>query len=250
MNFKRFSILLIILLLLAGCGRKGPVQPLRQPLPAAPEALMVQQLGMRFLVAWNLPRSNQDGSPLTDLEGFRVFKMRYDLAQDCPECRDTSVLLLEVDTEYLREVRRVGDRLFLWDDEVEAGFGYQYSVVPHNRKGRDGEAVRLRVPFVQPPAAPAGLAAESRDRLVRLRWQAVAAGEDLLGYNLYRRKADEPFPLAPQNREVLSETAFEDFDVENGQNYVYAVRTVVRSLGERVESTLSGPAQATPQAGL
>lgn len=245
--------ILLLLLLLAGCGHKGPVQPPKQPLPAAPEALTLQQKGMRFLVAWNPPRTNQDGSPLADLEGFRVFKMKYDLAQDCPECRDTSVLLLAVDIEFLREVRRVGDRFHLWDDELEPGFGYQYRIVPYNKKGRDGESARQRVPFVHPPPAPDGLAAESHDRLVRLRWQPAAeARQEVkpLGYNLYRREGDEPFPFSPVNRDVLTDATFEDYDVENGRTYIYAVRTVIRIRGNAVESGLSRTAEATPQPGF
>jgi hypothetical protein len=249
----RTIAILLLLVLLAGCGKKGPVQPLKQRLPAAPEALSVQQVGDRFLVAWRPPVRNLDGSTLENLDQFRVYKMRYDLANDCPECRDTSVLLQEVDLDYLRDVRRVGDRLYLWDTGLEPGFGYQYRIVPVNTKGREGASILLRAPFVQPPPAPADLAAESRDRLVRLRWQPAAetppAGERL-GYNLYRREANEPFPFSPVNRDILTVSTFEDFDVENGRTYVYAVRTVVRVLGKTVESTLSATATATPQPGL
>jgi predicted small lipoprotein YifL len=245
--------LLLLLCLLPGCGKKGPVRPLKQPLPAAPQALEVQQKGTRFLVAWNLPRTNQDGSKLTDLEGFRVFKMKYDLAQDCPECRDTSVLLLDVDLEYLRDVRRSGERLYLWDDEFEPGFGYQYRIVPYNGKGREGEPARLRLPFVTPPTEPGGLVAENHDRMVRLRWQPaveVRAEVELLGYNLYRREGDEPFPFPPVNLEILTEPTFDDYGVENGHTYVYSVRTVARIRGNTVESQLSAAAEARPQAGL
>lgn len=249
----RTIAILLLLVFAAGCGKKGPVQPLRQPLPAAPEALTVQQKGDRFLVAWRPPVRNQDGSELKNLEKFRVYKMRYDLADDCPECRDTSVLLQEVDLDYLREVRRVGDRLYLWDTELEPGFGYQYRIVPVNTKRREGAPVILRLPFVNPPAAPGGLAAEDHDRMVRLRWQPVTeagAEAELLGYNLYRREGDEPFAFAPVNPEILAEPAFEDYGVENGRTYIYSVRAVIRLRGNTVESQLSAPAEARPQAGL
>jgi hypothetical protein len=229
------------------------VQPLKQPLPAAPEALTVQQMGDRFLVAWLPPVRNQDGSELRNLEKFRVYKIRYDLANDCPECRDTSVLLLEVDLDYLRDVHRIGDRLYLWDDVLEAGFGYQYRVVPVNTKGREGDSARLRLPFVTPPPPPVGLAAESRDRMVRLRWQppaVIPTEAERLGFNLYRREGRKAFPMLPVNREMQVEPEFEDYSVENGRTYEYAVRTVIRILGARVESPLSSTVTATPQPGL
>jgi len=247
------NLLFLLLLLTAGCGNKGPVRPLRQPLPAAPQALQVVQKGTRFIVAWNLPKTNQDGSELTDLEGFHVYKMKYDLAQDCPECRDTSVLLQDVDLGYLRDVRRSGDRLFLWDGELEADFGYQYRITPYNTKGREGEPTQLRVPFFTPPPSPETPVAEAHDRLVRLRWPPVPAGgpwAELLGYNLYRRQGDEPFPPQPLNGELLTAPTFEDYGVENGKTYIYAVRTVVRIGEQRVESGLSDTAEGKPQQGL
>ena len=246
-------LILLLLILLAGCGKKGPVRPLKQPLPTAPEALSVQQKGGRFLVSWRPPVRNQDGSELTNLEKFKIYKMRYELADDCPECRDTSVLLQEVDLDYLRDVLRIGDRLYLWDDELETGFGYQYRVVPFNTRGREGAHARLRVPFVAPPPPPVRLTAESHDRMVRLRWQPpveVPAEAERLGFNLYRREGGEAFPLLPVNREIQFEPAFEDYSVENGRTYEYAVRTVIRSFGARVESQLSGTVTATPQPGL
>jgi hypothetical protein len=244
--------LLMLLALLAACGKKGPVRPLRQPLPAAAPGLEARQLGDRVLLSWGVPRLNQDGSPVKDLEGFRILRMRYDLTQDCPECRDTSTLLREVDLDYLREVRRVGDRLYLWDDNLETGFGYQYRVVPFTSRGREGEAAQLRLPFVPPLPAPAALSAASHDRLVRLSWQPPAekrGGVEMLGYNLYRRSDSDPFPELPLNREVVAATAFDDFGVENGQTYVYAVRAVARILGHTVESPLSATAAATPEEG-
>jgi len=253
MQFRPALPTLLLFALLAGCGHKGPVRPLKQPVPAAPQALEVQQKGTRFLVAWNRPAVNQDGSALTNLQGFHVYRMQYDPAEDCPECRDTSALLLDVDLEYLRDVRRSGERFFVWDDELTPGFGYQYSVVPYNRKGRNGEPARLRLPFLIPPATPARPLAENHDQMVRLRWEPVTeprAGVELLGYNLYRRESDEPFPFPPVNREILTDPAFEDYGVENGHSYLYAVRSVIRIQGKTVESQLSEAAGAEPQPGL
>lgn len=243
---------MMALFVLAACGHKGPVQPLKQQTPSAPKSLMVEQRGTRFLIAWSLPKTNQDGTPLTNLEGFRVFKMRYDLAEDCPECRDTSVLMLNADLEYLREVRRVDDRLYLWDDELIPGSGYQYRIVPYNNKKRDGESTLKRVPFVIPPPAPTGLTASGHDKLVRLGWKPVADGRqqvEFLGYNVYRRPANEPFPFEPVNHKILTEPEYEDYDVQNDQTYLYSVRTVTIMSGNPVESPLSETVEATPRRG-
>lgn len=242
----RLLVLLFAASLLAGCGLKGPVRPLEQKLPAAPQGLRVQQRGLRMLLSWAPPTRNQDGSPLKDLQGYRVYKMEYDPTEDCPECRDTSVLLLEVDLEYLRQARRVNGRLYLWDNDLEAGRGYQYRVVAYTRKGREGAPTQLRRPFFLAPAQPSNLVTTSHDRLVRLSWSPVEAA---VGYNVYRRQPDQPFGPEPINSELLSETGFDDFHLENGRTYIYAVRSVVERLDLRVESPLSASVEAVPRAG-
>jgi hypothetical protein len=246
-------IFLLLLFLPAGCGKKGPVQPLKQPLPAAPKELALRQMGMRFVLAWDIPKVNQNGTPLTDLKGFKVLRMRYDLAEDCPECRDTSVLLEEIDLDFLQEVIRRGDRLYFWDTELKPDFGYKYTVVPYNRRNREGAQAQVRRPMLIPPLPPDRLAATAHDRLVRLAWEPAVEdrqGAGLLGYNLYRHKPGEAFPPRPLNREPLMNTAFEDFDVQNGTTYVYAVRTVVSIMDHPVESLLSNITEAVPREGL
>jgi hypothetical protein len=245
------TILLVLVALLTACGRKGPVRPLEKPLPAAVGGLAATQKGERLLIVWSLPAANQDGSPLTDLAGFRVFRMRYDLGRDCPECRDTSTLLATVDPEYPGAVRREGDRFYLWDGELEPGYGYQYRIVPFTRPGHEGNPALVRLPFLPPLPAPGPLAAEGHDRLVRLSWPPLTLpeGAELLGYNLYRREGEASFPAQPLNRAPLQDVLYDDLGVENGRTYHYAIAVAYRSGGATAESLLSEPAAATPEAG-
>lgn len=246
-------LLLLLLVALAGCGKKGPVRPLKQPLPAAPRELAIRQLGMGFVLGWDIPEANQNGTPLTDLEGFRIYRMRYDPAEDCPECRDTSILIEEVDLDYLRDVTRRGDRLYFWDTDLKPGYAYKYRVVPFNLKNRDGAPATAQRPMMLPPSPPSGLIATGHDRLVRLHWEPMEEDRqdvEWIGYNLYRHDSGAPFPPRPLNREPLRNPFFEDFDVENEKTYTYALRSVVRILDLTVESSLSEPAEATPREGL
>lgn len=251
MTPHKLLIPLLLLLALAACGKKGPVLPLLQALPAAPPNLSVQQQGTRFLVSFGIPTKNQDGTPLADLQGFQVYKMKYDPVQDCPECRDTSVLLQSIDLDYLREVRREGDRLMLWDADLDPGFGYQYRVVAVTTQGATGLPAVVRRPFFTPLPAPGVPSATGHDQMVRLQWPPPTppAQGKLLGVNLYRRRPDGFFPPAPVNREPLTGESYEDFGLENGQTYEYALRTVVEIDGAQVESRLTVPVPAIPQAG-
>ncbi|AMV71286.1 hypothetical protein JCM30471_31210 [Desulfuromonas carbonis] len=247
---KRYSILFILVLALTACGKRGPVRPLLQALPEAPQDLRVQQQGERFLITFGLPGKNQDDSPLTDLQGFQVYKMKYDPLRECPECRDTSVLLQSIDLDYLRDVRRVGDRLELWDSGLTPGLGYQYRVVAVNRKGGGGRPAVVKRPFFTPPAAPARLTATGHDQMVQLGWQPVTAGgKELVGYNLYRRTPAVAFSSDPINREPIPTTRFEEYGLQNGTTYDYAVRSVIKSGEWLVESPLSVAVTVTPEAG-
>jgi len=248
---RLLSLLAGLLLALGGCGKVGPVKPLEQPLPAAPEKLAALQQGNLMQLAWDIPAVNQDGSPLTDLQGFNVFKMRYDLDADCPECRDTSTLLRQIDLEFPKNAERQGNRLTCWDSDLEPGFGYQYKVLAYTRRNREGAPAVIRKPFLPPAAAPAGLRASEHDRMVRLEWQpaAASAGEELLGYNLYRRITGEVLPSLPVNDAPLTETFFEDFGLQNDTSYSYTLRAIIKTEKTRRESTASAAVEATPKAG-
>jgi hypothetical protein len=243
---------LALLLAIAGCGHRGPVRPLLKPLPSAPKALSLVQQGGQFLLSWAIPTTNQDGTPLTDLQGFAVYKMQYDPTRDCPECRDTSVLWQHIDLDYLRQTQRIGDRLYVRDADLNLGKGYQYRVVPLTKDDNEGAQAQIRQAFVRAPAPPASLSAEPHDQMVSLHWTAVTVLPPtavLAGYNIYRRDGLAPFPPSPVNLAPVADIAFRDFGLSNGRSYTYAVRSVVRLGGVAVESSLSAPAEVTPQSG-
>ncbi len=248
---RLLPLLILSLALAAGCGHKGPVKPLEKPLPAPSGRLTALQQGDRFQLAWDSPKVNQDGSPMTDLQGFRIYKMKYNLAEDCPECRDTSELLREVDVDYLRNAGRMGERFFIWDGGLEYGAGYQYKIISFTRRGRDGAPATIRKPFFVPPQAPSSLSAEGFDRLVRLSWSpaAVPPVMQLLGYNIYRRHTGSPFLPLPVNSQVVTELHYDDFDLQNGETYSYTVRTVIQIDDTIVESAAAEMSEAMPQEG-
>jgi hypothetical protein len=248
------SVLLVLLLLLlvplAGCGKKGPLRPLLKPLPAAPGAFNIRQDGERLLLSWTLPKTNLDGTPLTDLQGFHIYRIEFDLGHDCPECRDPDEPRGDLDLDFLRGAVRQGERIFFWDDAVRHGKGYRYRVKAVTKAGREGDgSVAARVVQLAAPA-PGALQASGRDRQVRLRWEAPAAAPlegSLAGYNLYRAEGDAPLPPLPLNSALITATSYDDFGLINGTSYRYVVRSVVSIGADLVESAASEPVVAIPQ---
>lgn len=244
---------LLLTALLAGCGKKGPVRPLELPLPAAPSNVSLQQQGESLRLSWEVPTANQNGTPLTDLQGFRLFRLPFVPGQECPDCRDLSVLLTEVDLDYPRGVIRDGSRLTYVDDAVQAETGYRYRIVPFTARDHEGAPSSLsRIVYPAPPA-PAGLTAEGLDHLVRLQWEAPvldASLGEVVGYRLYRHADPARVAASPVNRQPLTEPRFEDFGRENGTPLTYAVSLIVRQQATEVESALSERVTVTPKAGF
>ncbi len=240
---------LLFLVLLAGCGTKGPVRPLAQPLPAAPPEMTLHQQGDGLLLSWSLPRSNQDRTEMTDLAGFRVYRQSFEPEEDCPDCRNDAPLWRLVELDYLGHAQRRNGRLFLLDNGLEPGLGYSYKVVPFNRWGQDGHPIERRQTLATPPPPPLGLQAQRGNGRLLLSWQAaeLPEGMELLGYQLYRRRPGRAFGAAPRNEELLSQPRFEDSGFETGRSYVYAIRTVVRQAEQVLESALSDTLVITPQ---
>nr|NIQ98106.1 fibronectin type III domain-containing protein [Desulfuromonadales bacterium]NIS43995.1 fibronectin type III domain-containing protein [Desulfuromonadales bacterium] len=183
---------------------------------------------------------------------FRIYRMEYDPADECPECRDTSTLRREVDLEFLIDVVRRGDRLFFWDAAVQDGTGYSYRVAPVTEKGREGASAVARRAVFTPPLAPSDLTARGLDKLVRLSWEESPAGAadcEVLGYNVYRAVDEQPFVGAPVNAQILVTPRFEDFGLENDRTYRYAVRSVALKGELTVESPFSESITVIPRAG-
>lgn len=246
---RQYLTLFLILLTLTACGKKGPVRPLELPLPAAPGAFEIRQRGDQFLLAWTIPTANQDGTPLTDLAGFQIFRMRFLPQEDCPDCRDTSTLWREVNLAYLQEVRRIENRLFLSDTEVEPGYAYRYRIVPVTTRGRGGAAAAAGRTFRPPPGSPQQLVATGHDRMVRLSWEAPADSGPVEGYNVYRSTEGEPPALLPITSAPVAHNFYEDFGLENGRTYFYTVRGVAGKGAESTESAPSETASANPAPG-
>jgi predicted small lipoprotein YifL len=252
MNCQLRPILRILvflsLVLLTSCGTKGPVRPLAQPLPAAASEMTLHQQGDALLLSWSLPRSNQDGSELTDLAGFRVYRQSFDPKEDCPDCRDNAPLWRLVELDYLGQAQRRNGQLFLLDNGLEPGQGYSYKVVPFNRWGQGGPPIERRQTLAMPPPAPAAPKAERQNGALQLSWQAteLPADMELLGYQVYRRRPGRAFGAAPRNEELLSQPRFVDSGFETDRSYVYAVRTVVQQAEKVLESALSDTLVITP----
>ncbi len=238
---QRVLLIAMMTLLLAGCGRKGPLTPPEAMVPAPIADLGVAQEGERLVVSWTQPGREEAGGPLKDLAGFLVYRREVlPPKEDCEECPTAYRLIRTVDLEYLEDVVRVGNSYTFVDTGLETGKTYQYKIVAFKADGSESKQSNLaRRKKVVPPLPPVVLVT-STPTSVMLHWKPVAMAKDaaLLGYRIYRKKAGA---AATQTLTVkpVQETTFEDLRLERGGAYDYTVRTVARVDGETVESDSS-----------
>lgn len=242
MRYVATLILLMCGLLLSACGYKAPPKPLLKPLPNAVETLRVRQLGDANLISWGAPQRNQDGSTIDDLDHYALYRMSYDPADECPECRDTSILLRKVDPMFLKDAQFEAGRYALLDRQgLKSDLGYQYRLQAMTTDGYSGTPSKLRQVFFEAPQPPTMLQGQSLERLIRLSWQAVdtSSGMTLLGYHIYRGKGEAPLSLQSVNAKPEQSTGYDDFAISGGQSYRYAVRAVWQKDGIELETGLS-----------
>lgn len=244
-------LLLILLLLLPACGKRGPLRPKLAPLPVAPADFQARQLGDGLLLSWTLPGANQDGSPLQDLRTLHLYRDEFEPAEECPECRESSVPYREIDLDYLQQTRRQDNRLLFTDEAIQPGRGYRYRLVAVGGSGQEGAPAKLRIIAQAVPPTPQQLVATPLDRQVRLNWAPVTppSGTTLIGYNVYRRSPASAFVEAPANLAPLTTTSFDLFGLENDQAYIFGVRTLLQVGAEQVESLAAETGPIVPQSG-
>lgn len=241
---RRLTLLLVISLLLAACGKKGALIYPDLLVPEAPSAVSVRQAGVGMRLSFVLPRKDLAGQNLTDLAGVKVLKRESmpDPSQECPACTDSFRLFrtLYVDVQD-GGARRYGNLMVLLDSDVRIGGIYTYRVVPFTRGAVDGAASIPVTATMQPPPLPPVLHVFPSPTDIRLEFVGLLpVTGTLVGYNLYRTERGGEMPFLPLNREPLSGSSYTDSSLIRGVTYSYAARIVVRMpTGETVESILS-----------
>ena len=232
-------LMITVLVLLAGCGRKGRLIPPEALRPAPVSDLQIAQRGESFQLSWSQPAEGEGKKPIKDLAGFHLFKREVlPPEEDCESCANAYKSLKIVDLDYLQQVRRVGGRLFLSDADVETGKTYQYKLLSFQKDGTPShDSNKARYKKVVPPAPPR-LKAVFSPTGVLLKWEVgvLPANSKVMGYNLYRSRADALPPLAPVNAAPMPGTDYEESRLERGVTYTYTVRTVAEMDGVKVES--------------
>lgn len=244
LKLKITLFLWMILILVMGCGKKGPPVPWSTIVPKRIVDLEAKVREGRLLLEWTLPKENTDKSILTDLTGFKIIRSQGDLFEgECRGCGEGGGVVFEGKLDEKGTDR--GKRMSLSFEDLEVKKVYVYQVITINKRGYfSSPSNPVFVYWDSPPQTTGMVKADRGDKRVDLEWEPVG---DATGYNIYRRLEDEDFPIDPLNREPLKETRFTDLNVENEKRYIYSIRAVRRVAKTEVEGkgTLSLPITPT-----
>jgi hypothetical protein len=205
-------------------------------LPGPVRNFRLSQEGESLVASWVFPQQNQLGQPLAQLEGFRLYRCAVPGNSPAAGCVPDFVLIADIDLAYPKVGKIEGERVVYQDRNLAPGKCYSYRVAAYGQGGGLGSWSQVLIhAWGVLPRAPAAIAAEAKDREVRLSWPEVRSMEDgsplrdLAGYAVYRQ-ADRgdwqrlnPTPLAA-NR-------YQDVAVKNEVEYTYKIRPV-RQLGQ------------------
>lgn len=242
----------LLFALLCACGVKGNLKPIGISEPEAPAWLEIRQQGTSALLQWPLPTANLDGSPLTDLVGFRVARYNYAPEQYCSECLDQETVAT-VDLAAPVDAIIRGGVVSLRLVHEGPGSGNRYRVYPLTAANGSGHHTEARLVMSSAPPQPLEVMISPLDRGASLAWRFADADPqegEFLGVNIYRGAAIGPLSSEPLNDVPVTGTTFDDFGIDNDTGYRYGLRSVIRIDGGTVESELSEIVTVTPRAGL
>jgi hypothetical protein len=221
--------------------------------PAAVENFRAGASDTDILVSWVRPVRNEDGSPLTDLTEFRLYRA---VGAGLPGEPPVFSLLATIRAEQPANAT-VQENQYVYRDDggpagLRPGVRYTYRVQAVNRSGEVGRSSPdAFVDFSLAPPPPTALQAAAGDGAVDLTWKAPAGGAPagsppLRGYNLYRGVQPQAYGSQPINAAPVMDTHFRDAGLANDTTYYYVVRSVAGERPPWRESDASNEISAAP----
>jgi hypothetical protein len=250
--------------LLTACGKVGPPTP-PQRIAERTSDLQGVQRGSAIMLSWPGPPTDQDESSFQYVDRVEIYRLE--------ERRDQEPVLDRED--YLNAAHPVGfltrqdiesqlkrdgflhyrDNLDLGGSTGVANLRLRYAIRYVN--GRGQEAPFSNTVAIEPVALislpPTGLEIkdEAQDR-VKLVWKPPTANingsqpADVVGYNVYRRKAASSAQPELLNADPLSDPSFTDTKFKYAVPYIYTVRALSQGSTGLIESADATAPAFTP----
>ena len=232
MSIRTVTMLTALSLVVAGCGKKGPLYYPDQLIAKPPQPVVVEQAEAAFRVSAVLPDTDLSGHKLKDLEAVLISR-RICRDADCSAC-----------TEPFHELKRFltkGGVVSWIDTDVRAGERVQYQLQTEQAGGVRGKALTSQpVSLAVVPAKPeVSVKSVFGGSMLIIAKGSVPGGAISLGFQIYRASGTDG-QLQLIGRQQADASRFEDQTVWHGVEYRYAARHVIKLKdGLVIESPLS-----------
>ena len=135
MRFK-FSILIIITIILCGCGRKAlPVPPRHEPPPAVND-LSSSIEGDMLRLSWTIPKANK--RIISNLSGFVVYRSKTMVSgSECKKCPLLFKRIADVPVDVINQ-KDSKKNIMTYNEALEKGYRYSYKVTTYTDSGITG----------------------------------------------------------------------------------------------------------------
>lgn len=240
----------VVLMAQGGCGIKSAPKPPERIIPARITDLSAEAKGTETVIKWSVPKKNTNGSPLIDLEGFKIWKAE---TGRCPSCPPRFRRLAKIKYLYPEGAASATGAMEYLDKEMGCG-SFKYKVRGYNKKGhKSSDSNTASITIYVALASPAGLSVAVKDKRVELSWDQLDAAVtdegpiNLAGYNVYRGKVSKKYRKLPVNKEPITTNSFVDLKVKNDQKYFYALRPLFKIDDRLCEGNLSSEIKAQPE---
>lgn len=224
----------------AGCGKEGMPKPPESELPDLVKDLTATATRGAIELRWSIPQKNQDGSKPADVVGFQVLHSLLPVGGDAAVIASKPELafVLPVPTDpsgvplkeaLLRDTSAVADTVNVYRVVTYGSTGY--GTIPSNA---------VSIAWAVPPAPPASLTAQGRERAATLSWSAPSAKSDgsaesrPLAYRVYRWTGENEPTLLTDTPTFDTGWTDTSAPVDRTQNYL--VRSVIRHADVWIES--------------
>ena len=218
-------ILLSLLVLLVGCGRKTPPVPPNAVIPQAINNLQYKADETGVTLSWFYPKQSVDGQKIKNIRSFLLHKAMIPEADYCEGCPVRYDQVIKIDA---RDTEPKG-RLTYVDTDLQPGYHYVYMVQSASGwRIRSNDSNRVNFGHESSLLAPMEVMVEVGDQSLTLTWQPVSERDDgsdatNVQYQVYRGSSRTS--LKPVGA-VVTEPRFEDLQIDNEKTYYYNVRAV------------------------
>jgi len=242
-------VLAASLFFVGGCGYKNQPVPPENVVPRSIEDLRYVLDDNGVKLSWLYPVETIEGSTLTEIDSFEIFRAEIPLDKYCGNCPIPFAEPLDEPggTSVEGDVRKKGS---YESSLLKTGYKYFFKVRSRTSWWASSDDSNV-VTFVwyEPAAAPENVTATPGDSEIALSWNVVTKRLDgqavkvPLRYQVFRSVGGKDFEKIGK---PLAATRFVDSQVRNGQKYFYTVQSLLVHGNEIVSGGVSEDVASIP----